>query len=295
MMLSLHLCVRSFRRGTGQTIASAPKGPSKLVLSKRGPCTGRPNGRDPDPCNVFSTSGGAWCSLDKHRRRSESRAIKLRKHSTYRQVAEAEQAAANKDQRGLYSVIRRLKSKGRQRASRLQNQDFTPMTPEQEMQAVLQYSRSTFSCLPDAQVPAPLLEGLSLSNAEYAAQLKGLGLRKAVPEHVAPTAVWRLCAHEISAILGPALREHFGEFRRGLDSGLHLMASEAGQTAGEGRGYAANWPYVPIKQSPCRCASPKVGWHASTAAEVATPVCLHKRARYHARPHQGAPSFSDCL
>ena len=211
MMLSLHLCVRSFRRGTGQTIASAPKGPSKLVLSKRGPCTGRPNGRDPDPCNVFSTSGGAWCSLDKHRRRSESRAIKLRKHSTYRQVAEAEQAAANKDQRGLYSVIRRLKSKGRQRASRLQNQDFTPMTPEQEMQAVLQYSRSTFSCLPDAQVPAPLLEGLSLSDAEYAAQLKGLGLRKAVPEHVAPTAVWRLCAHEISAILGPALREHFGE------------------------------------------------------------------------------------
>ena len=137
--------------------------------------------------------------------RKQSRQIKKDFH--LQQIAEAEQAAANKDQRGMYSVIRRLKSKGRQRASRMANPDQTPGTPEQELQAVLLYSKSTFSCLTDAQEPPSLLSGLSLSDAAYAAQLQGLGLRKAVPEHIAPTAIWKLCASEVSAILSPALSD----------------------------------------------------------------------------------------
>ncbi|CAE7194524.1 Pol [Symbiodinium sp. CCMP2592] len=153
-----------------------------------------------------------WRYLVLFRRASQSlrqQSREIKRDFYLRQVAEAEQAAANGDQRGLYSVIRRLKSKGRQRASRTKNPDQTPMLPEQEMQAVLQYSRSTFACMQDACEPAALLEGLALSNEEYAAQLKSLGLRKAVPQHVAPTAIWRLCATDISRVLGPALRQHF--------------------------------------------------------------------------------------
>ena len=124
-------------------------------------------------------------------------------------MEEAERAAAHGDQRGLYSVIRRLRSRGRKRASRMKNPDNTPMTSEQEMHAILKYSKATFSSLQDAAAPLPLAASLSMSDDELMAQFKGLGLRKAVPMHIAPTAVWRLCAAEISRVLGPALRKHF--------------------------------------------------------------------------------------
>ncbi|CAE7945218.1 hypothetical protein AK812_SmicGene22998 [Symbiodinium microadriaticum] len=139
--------------------------------------------------------------------RDQSRLLKKQKYQ--QQVAQAEQAAAAGDQRTLYQIVRRLAPKSFQGASRLLGPEGRLLSAEQELTAVLTYSAKTFASIPDEVELHPTEHSLDVSDQALAAEFGKLGLRKAVPAHVAPAAIWKLCGRSISAVLGPQLRQHF--------------------------------------------------------------------------------------
>ena len=125
------------------------------------------------------------------------------------QVDIAEAAAAKGDQRSLHLIVRRLSPKPRHLASRLRGPDGTLLSREGELQAIVQHSNDTFAVHPDDTPLVPLEADFTISAAELSAELSKLGLAKAVPKHVAPSATWRLCAMTVGTTLSDALQGHF--------------------------------------------------------------------------------------
>ena len=125
------------------------------------------------------------------------------------QVDLAEAAAAKGDQRSLYLIVRRLSSKTQLRASRLRGPEGTLLTKEAEMQSIVQHSNSTFVVHSDDTPLQPLEADYCIDSAAFAAELHKLGLAKAVPKHMAPSATWKLCAEALGDVFSTALRGHF--------------------------------------------------------------------------------------
>ncbi|CAE7632953.1 Pol [Symbiodinium sp. CCMP2592] len=123
------------------------------------------------------------------------------------QIGAAELAAARGDQRSLFLIIRRLSPKTRKIAGRMRGEDGHLLSPAEEMEAIIRYSK-TFAARPDEPHIAPLTEDLVITDQALLDELSKLGIGKAVPKHIAPAAVWRLCATSISHALGQALRQH---------------------------------------------------------------------------------------
>ncbi|CAE7253330.1 Pol, partial [Symbiodinium necroappetens] len=63
----------------------------------------------------------------------------------------------------------------------------------------------------DAELPPPLEHGLDLEIPLLQHKLSKVGIRKAVPPHIAPAAMWRLCSGPVGALLGPALNKHYSQ------------------------------------------------------------------------------------
>ena len=124
------------------------------------------------------------------------------------QVEEAESAAAQGDQRGLYLVVRRLSPRTRQLAGRLRHEDGRLLTRDEELQAIVQYGNATFAALLDDHPILPLTEDVTISASSIATELAHLGIAKAVPKHIAPSATWKLCATDLGEVLSQALTAH---------------------------------------------------------------------------------------
>ncbi|CAE7451501.1 Pol, partial [Symbiodinium necroappetens] len=132
----------------------------------------------------------------------------LQRHFYESQVDQAEQAANQGDQRSLYLIVRRLSPKTRQSARRLRGDDGRLLSCQEELQHITAYGNKTFAAKPDDHPISPLLQPVHIADEELQAELDKLGLAKAVPGHIAPTAVWRQCSAEVSQVLGKALRAH---------------------------------------------------------------------------------------
>ncbi|CAE7941833.1 Pol [Symbiodinium necroappetens] len=85
----------------------------------------------------------------------------------------------------------------------------TLLTKEAEMQSIVQHSNSTFAVHSDDTPLQPLEADYCIDSAAFAAELHKLGLAKAVPKHMAPSATWKLCAEALGDVFSTALRGHF--------------------------------------------------------------------------------------
>ena len=125
------------------------------------------------------------------------------------QMRQAEAAARKGNHRDLFLIARRLGPKTAQGVSRLQGSDGRVLDSSAEMAAIIKHSQATFAATPDNTHLQPMQDGLAFSTTELQAALDALNIRKAVPRHIAPNAVWKLCAASVGAHLGPCFEHHF--------------------------------------------------------------------------------------
>ena len=83
------------------------------------------------------------------------------------------------------------------------------LTPQAELQAVLDFGDSTFACHPDEVPQRDLKEGLIFAEQDIHHELALLNPSKAVPKHTAPNAPWVICSGSISGPLSHVLNRHF--------------------------------------------------------------------------------------
>ena len=125
------------------------------------------------------------------------------------QLQQAEEAACKGDHRGLFLVARRLAPRQARGVSRLLGDDGKLLSGEAELAAMLKHSRAAFANTPDTSAVRPLEGTFTFAATELCQELGKLNIRKAVPRHIAPNAVWRLCAATVSERLGPCFARHF--------------------------------------------------------------------------------------
>ena len=104
--------------------------------------------------------------------------------------------------------MRRLSPKPRKIASRLRGDDGRLLSAPEELQHITAYGNQTFAAKLDDCPIDPLAQDIHISDQDLEAELSKLGLAKAVPRHIAPAAVWKLCSTDLSHVLGKALRAH---------------------------------------------------------------------------------------
>ena len=125
------------------------------------------------------------------------------------QLRQAESAARKGNHRDLFLIARRLGPKKAQGVSRLQGPDGHVLDSKAEMAAIIKHSTAAFASTPDTTSLQPLRGSHSFTATELQAELGSLNIRKAVPRHIAPNAVWKLCAASVSNRLGPCFEHHF--------------------------------------------------------------------------------------
>ena len=139
-----------------------------------------------------------------------TRQSKILKRAFYdQQIEEAETAAQKGDQRTLHMIVRRLAPRSHKAVSRLQDPHGRLLGAPAEMQAIMQYGQSTFASLPDITSLLQPSQPLHITPEKLQQELSALKLRKAVPQHIAPAAVWRQCSHCLGDCLAQALTQHF--------------------------------------------------------------------------------------
>ena len=139
--------------------------------------------------------------------RAQSR--QLKRQALLDQVEQASAAAGRGDQRALYMLVKRLAPRSFRGVSRMLGSDGRLLTAPQELEAIVRYGHRTFAALSDVGGLCVTAHNLVIPDAALTMELSKLGLRKAVPPHVAPVAMWRLCSTAIGQVLGRALRSHF--------------------------------------------------------------------------------------
>ncbi|CAE7840575.1 unnamed protein product [Symbiodinium sp. KB8] len=125
------------------------------------------------------------------------------------QMRQAESAARKGNHRDLFLIARRLGPKKAQGVSRLQGPDGHVLDSKAEMAAIIKHSTAAFASTPDTTSLQPLRGSHRFTATELQAELGSLNIRKAVPRHIAPNAVWKLCAASVSSRLGPCFEHHF--------------------------------------------------------------------------------------
>ncbi|CAE7408977.1 Pol [Symbiodinium sp. KB8] len=148
--------------------------------------------------------------------RQASRALRqqsrqLKREFYQEQISAAERADSQGDQRALFQIVKRLGPRSGRCASRLLTKDGHPMTSQQQLEAIVSFSTQAFASKADAELPPPLEHGLDLEIPLLQHKLSKVGIRKAVPPHIAPAAMWRLCSDPVGALLGPALNKHYSQ------------------------------------------------------------------------------------
>ncbi|CAE7946771.1 pol, partial [Symbiodinium sp. KB8] len=133
---------------------------------------------------------------------------RLKKQFYESQVDLAEQAALRSDQRSLFLIIKRLSPKSRNIACRLRGDDGRLLNGPEQLQHIVAYGNKTFAAKDDDPPSTPLLAAPTISAQDLTAEFGKLGLSKAVPRHIAPAAVWKLCSHELGVVLSQALTHH---------------------------------------------------------------------------------------
>ena len=139
--------------------------------------------------------------------KQQSRQRKTAFHQAQLQHAEA--AAQKGDHRGLFQVVKQLAPRRMRGVSRLKDAEGHLLSAQAELQAVLKYSKETFACLPDEVPQLPMTVGLVFREEDLGYELAALNPYKAVPQHIAPNAAWRLCADTLCSKLTVALNRHF--------------------------------------------------------------------------------------
>ncbi|CAE7187205.1 Pol [Symbiodinium sp. CCMP2456] len=147
--------------------------------------------------------------------RKQSQAYKKQFYEAQVEVTEA--AASKGDQRGLHLIVRRLSPKDRHVASRLRSTEGALLSKEAELQSIVQHSNQTFAVHSDDMPMSVLETDFQITDAALTSELQKLGIAKAVPKHVAPSATWKLCAAALGNTLGLALRGHL---RKGTPANL---------------------------------------------------------------------------
>ena len=126
------------------------------------------------------------------------------------QVMQAEQAAQRGDQRSLHLIVKRLSPKQRSIVSSPRRGRPPPFEPggNAAYSCLQQYSSRTFSAKLDDHPRLPLTQALVVTAQDITTELRKLGLSKAVPRHIAPSAMWKLCSAELGEVLSQALCAH---------------------------------------------------------------------------------------
>ena len=139
--------------------------------------------------------------------RRQSKHLKVAFHQD--QLHQAEAAAKAGNHRDLFQVIRRLGPRSTRIATRLKDKQGHLMTAQAELESFMEYGQATFAQFPDTIPLIQSTEDLTFREADVQMELQHLKPRKAVPKHIAPNAVWRLCAGNLSRPLCEALNRHF--------------------------------------------------------------------------------------
>ena len=125
----------------------------------------------------------------------------LKKQFYESQVDQAEAAAHSNDQRSLFLIVRRLSPKStRNMACRLRGDDGRLLTGPEEMQHIVAYGNKTFAAKDDDYPRAPLSQAVQITAQDITAELRKLGISKAVPRHIAPAAVWKQCSQAMPSV-----------------------------------------------------------------------------------------------
>ena len=149
--------------------------------------------------------------------REQSRLIK--RQAFQAKLQQAEEAAAAGDQRTLHGIVKSLTPAHRKLFSRLRNQDGKLLSRTEEAQALADQGRATYALFPDLPLNDTLTQALHITDAEVLAQFRAIKIGKAVPGHIAPAGMWKLCSDCLSPLFGEAFRQHFQAGGRGLLSG----------------------------------------------------------------------------
>ena len=129
---------------------------------------------------------------------------KLAKRTKITRVAgELAEASAKGDQRGIWQGAKKLAPWKPRTKMSIRGPEGTILSPEEQLQALLDYSTRKF-CHGDPYISEHRM------HADFTLEVSKTPLRKAVPESVAPSAVWKLCAASISQVIAHALRSSWG-------------------------------------------------------------------------------------
>ncbi|CAE7741462.1 pol [Symbiodinium sp. CCMP2592] len=147
-----------------------------------------------------STIWRAWFHYAKFQKahRDFRRAGRLAKHAWYSdRLHELGMHARRHNIRALYQGIRQLAPKKRYTQVQLRAPDGGLISPEKQAQLLSAHLRSSYTgqfCQPER---AETMPSLHMDPTALSSALAGLSVHKAVPEHLAPIAAWRLCSEEV--------------------------------------------------------------------------------------------------
>ena len=149
--------------------------------------------------------------------RDQSKALK--RQAFQAKLLQAEQAAATGGQRTLHQIVNSLAPNHRKVFSRLRGKDGKLLSKPEEAKALVAQGASTYAQYPDLPITEPLSQCLHIADAEVVSQLNAIKASKAVPKHIAPAAIWKICASTLGPLLARAFNHHFQEGRMGLLQG----------------------------------------------------------------------------
>ena len=131
---------------------------------------------------------------------------KLAKRTKITRVAgELAEASAKGDQRGIWQGAKKLAPWKPRTKMSIRGPEGTILSPEEQLQALLDYSTRKF-CHGDPYISEHRMHAdFTLTEQEVERLVSKTPLRKAVPESVAPSAVWKLCAASISQVIVHAI------------------------------------------------------------------------------------------
>ncbi|CAE7772472.1 pol [Symbiodinium sp. CCMP2592] len=147
-----------------------------------------------------STIWRAWFHYAKFQKahRDFRRAGRLAKHAWYSdRLHELGMHARRHNIRALYQGVRQLAPKKRYTQAQLRAPDGGLISPEKQAHLLSAHLRSSYTgqfCQPER---AETMPSLNMDTAALSSALAGLSVHKAVPEHLAPIAAWRLCSEEV--------------------------------------------------------------------------------------------------
>ena len=122
---------------------------------------------------------------------------------------EIQKAAQRGDHGNVYQGVRKLAPWKPRDHICLRSADGAILDQKNQLQELLTYCRSKFCKTPDCQPDHRLEADFQITEREVAHALARAPAKKAVPSHIAPAAVWRLCASSIAVPLTRALQREW--------------------------------------------------------------------------------------